>query len=99
MAWTGRNIEPRKVMWAVAEIIWGDDSGTSFRVPRLRTETHTEGTSARPERTVMQPKTMFPHFRRRKQDEDAPAKSSTRRLQRTSPTRKKQRQAAHGASY
>ena len=25
----------------------------------------------------MQPKTMFPHFRRRKQDEDAPAKSST----------------------
>jgi hypothetical protein len=73
----GRNIEPRKVMWAVAEIIWGDDSGTSFRVPRLRTETHTQGTSARPERTVMQPKTMFPHFRRRKQDEDAPAKSST----------------------
>jgi hypothetical protein len=45
--------------------------------PRLRTETHTQGTSARPERTVMQPKTMFPHFWRRKQDEDAPAKSTT----------------------
>ena len=43
--------------------------------PRLRTETHTQGTPPRPERTVMQPKTMFPHFWRRKQDEDAPAKS------------------------
>ena len=29
----GRYIEPRKVMWAVAEITWEDDSGTSFRVP------------------------------------------------------------------
>ncbi len=45
--------------------------------PRPRTETHTQGTSPRPERTVMQPKTMFPHFWRRKQDEDAPAKSTT----------------------
>ena len=45
--------------------------------PRLRTETHTQGTSPRPERTVMQPKTMFPHFWRRKQDKDAPAKSTT----------------------
>ena len=41
---------------------------------RPRTETHTQGTSPRPERTVMQPKTIFPHFWRRKQDEDAPAK-------------------------
>jgi hypothetical protein len=45
--------------------------------PRLRTETHTQGTSPRPERTVMQPKTMFPHFWRRKQDEDSPAKLTT----------------------
>lgn len=43
---------------------------------RLRAETHTQGTSPRPERTVMQPKTIFPHFWRRK-DEDAPAKSTT----------------------
>jgi len=43
--------------------------------PRLRTEIHTQGTPPRPERTVMQPKTMFPHFWRRKQHEDAPAKS------------------------
>jgi hypothetical protein len=42
---------------------------------RPRAETHTQGTSPRPERTVMQPKTIFPHFWRRKQDEDAPAKS------------------------
>lgn len=44
--------------------------------PRPRAETHTQGTSPRPERTVMQPKTSFPHFWRRKQDEDAPAKST-----------------------
>ena len=30
----GRYIEPRKVMWAVAEITWEDDNGTSFRVMR-----------------------------------------------------------------
>lgn len=44
---------------------------------RPQTETHTQGTSPRPERTVMEPKPMFPHFWRRKQDEDAPAKSTT----------------------
>jgi hypothetical protein len=44
---------------------------------RLRAETHTQGTSPRPERTAMQPKTIFPHFWRRKQDEDAPAKSTS----------------------
>jgi hypothetical protein len=43
---------------------------------RPRTETHIQGTSPRPERTVMQTKTIFPHFWRRKQDEDAPAKST-----------------------
>jgi hypothetical protein len=184
----GRYIEPRKVMWAVAEITWEDDSGTSFRVPailedtslsgacvrikrpltvglrlvikwhreqfpgiarncrrdgadfllgvrreaeiasatksashlaakaeptaenrpetkhaitasgqtllpapfhrtesapeapkptpsRPRKEINNQGTCPRPERKVMQPKTVFPHFWRRKQDEDAPAKS------------------------
>jgi len=44
--------------------------------PRPRTETQIQGPSPRPERTVMQPKTIFPHFWRRKQDEDAPAKST-----------------------
>ena len=43
--------------------------------PRPRKETHIQGTSPRPERIDMQPKTIFPHFWRRKQDEDAPAKS------------------------
>jgi hypothetical protein len=44
--------------------------------PRPRREIHNEGTSPRPERKVMQPKTIFPHFWRRKQDGDAPANSS-----------------------
>ena len=44
--------------------------------PRRQREIHNQGTSPRPERKVMQPKTIFPHFWRRKQDEDAPAKSS-----------------------
>jgi hypothetical protein len=44
---------------------------------RPRIKTHTQGTSPPPERTVMQPKTIFPHFWRRKQDEDAPPKSTT----------------------
>jgi hypothetical protein len=39
-----------------------------------RIEIHNQGTFPRPERTVMHPKTIFPHFWRRKQDEDAPAK-------------------------
>jgi hypothetical protein len=43
--------------------------------PRPQREIHNQGTSPRPERKVMQPKTIFPHFWRRKQDEDAPAKS------------------------
>jgi len=42
----------------------------------LRRETHTQGTSPRPERKVMEPKTIFPHFWRRKQDGDALAKST-----------------------
>lgn len=44
--------------------------------PRPRAETHIQGKSPRPERTVMQPKTIFPHFWRRKQDEDTRAKST-----------------------
>lgn len=45
--------------------------------PNQRTQTPKQGTSARPERKAMQPKTIFPHFWRRKQDEGAPAKSTT----------------------
>jgi hypothetical protein len=44
--------------------------------PRRQREIHNQSTSPRPERKVMQPKMVFPHFWRRKQDEDAPAKSS-----------------------
>ena len=44
-------------------------------LPHSQREIHNQGTSPRPERKVMQPKTIFPHFWRRKQDEDAPAKS------------------------
>lgn len=45
-------------------------------LPHSQREIHNQGTSPRPERKVMQPKTVFPHFWRRKQDEDAPAKST-----------------------
>jgi len=43
---------------------------------RPQKEIQNQGTSPRPERKVMQSKTIFPHFWRRKQDEDAPAKST-----------------------
>jgi hypothetical protein len=49
--------------------------------PRPRTASPIQGPSLRPERTVMQPKTIFPHFWRRKQDEDAPQNRRSRRLQ------------------
>jgi len=49
-------------------------SASPLGLPR---EIHTQGAIARPERKVMQPKTIFPHFWRRKQDEDAPAKPNT----------------------
>jgi hypothetical protein len=42
----------------------------------LQHSTHIQGTSRRPERKAMEPKTIFPHFWRRKQKEDAPAKST-----------------------
>ena len=48
----GRNIEPRKVMWAVAEIIWGDDSGTSFRVPAVLEDTSRSGACVRLKRPL-----------------------------------------------
>lgn len=42
----------------------------------LQHSTHIQGTSRRPERKAMEPKTIFPHFWRRKQEEDAPVKST-----------------------
>ena len=46
-------------------------------VPRERTPTDTQVTSRHPERKAMEPKTIFPHFWRRKQEEGAPTKSTT----------------------
>src|SRR4029077_2467436 len=48
----GRYIEPRKVMWAVAEITWGDDGGTSFRVPAILEDTSRSGACIRFKRPV-----------------------------------------------
>jgi hypothetical protein len=44
------------------------------------------GTSSRPERNVMQPKTLFPHFWRRPQDGDTLAKSNTTEAPVNKPT-------------
>jgi hypothetical protein len=41
-------------------------------IPQPRTQSQVPGSSPRPERNVMQPKTLFPHFWRRQQDGDAP---------------------------
>ena len=46
-------------------------------LPHLRQENPTEDTSPRPERKVMESKTVFPHFWRRKQDEDASTRLGT----------------------
>lgn len=46
----GRTIEPRKVMWAVAEVAWEDDSGTSFRAPATLEDTSPSGACVRVQR-------------------------------------------------
>ncbi len=43
----GRYIEPRQVMWAIAEITWEDDRGTSFRVPAILEDTSDSGACIR----------------------------------------------------
>jgi hypothetical protein len=48
----GRNIEPRNVMWAVAEITWEDDGGTSIRVPAILEDTSRSGACIRIKRPV-----------------------------------------------
>jgi hypothetical protein len=54
--------------------------------PHSQREIHNQGTSPRPERKAMQPKTIFPHFWRRKQDEDAPAKSTITEVSMNKPS-------------
>ncbi len=46
----GRYVEPRKVMWAVAEVIWQDATGTSFRVPATLEDTSASGACVRVQR-------------------------------------------------
>src|SRR5689334_16901549 len=48
----GRNIEPRKVIWTVAEITREDDSGTSFRVPAVVEDTSSSGACVRLKRPL-----------------------------------------------
>ena len=48
----GRSIEPRKMMWAVAEITWKDDSGTSIRVPAILEDTSQSGACVRMKRPL-----------------------------------------------
>ena len=43
----GRYVEPRKVMWAVAEISWQDAAGTSFRAPATLEDTSPSGACIR----------------------------------------------------
>ncbi len=52
MAWTGATLSRRKVMWAVAEITWEDDGGTSFRVPAILEDTSRSGACIRVKRPV-----------------------------------------------
>jgi len=49
-------------------------------------DSETQGSSPRPERKVMQPKTIFPHFWRRPQDGDAPAKLTSTEVAMHKPT-------------
>jgi len=43
----GRYVEPRKVMWAMAEVIWQDATGTSFRAPATLEDTSPAGACVR----------------------------------------------------
>ena len=43
----GRYVEPRKVMWAMAEVIWQDASGTSFHAPATLEDTSPSGACVR----------------------------------------------------
>lgn len=46
----GRYLEPRNVMWAVAEVIWQDAAGTSFRAPATLEDTSPSGACIRVQR-------------------------------------------------
>lgn len=46
----GRYVEPRKVIWAVAEVIWQDATGTSFRAPATLEDTSASGACLRLQR-------------------------------------------------
>lgn len=46
----GRYLEPRKLMWAVAEVIWQDAAGTSFRAPATLEDTSLSGACIRVQR-------------------------------------------------
>jgi len=43
----GRYIEPRRTMWAVAEILWQDPTGTPFRAPATIEDTSVSGACLR----------------------------------------------------
>jgi hypothetical protein len=43
----GRNIEPRTVLWAVAEVSWEDPSGTPYRAPATLEDTSASGACIR----------------------------------------------------
>src|SRR5690242_9685103 len=45
-----RSLEPRNAMWAVAEVAWEDDSGTSFPAPATLEDTSPSGASVRVQR-------------------------------------------------
>jgi hypothetical protein len=46
----GRYLEPRKPIWAVAEVIWQDAAGTSFRAPATLEDTSLSGACIRVQR-------------------------------------------------
>lgn len=43
----GRNIEPRTVLWAVAEVSWEDPTGTPYRAPATLEDTSPSGACIR----------------------------------------------------
>ena len=62
------------------------EDSVPHKVPHIQLDSETQGSSPRPERKVMQPKTIFPHFWRRPQDGDALAKPIPTEVPMNKPT-------------
>lgn len=102
----GRYIEPRKMMWAVAEITWEDDGGTSFRAPAILEDSSKSGACVRIKRppavgsriTVRWHRGQFPAIARNCRSDGREFLLGVRRQTETVPSTKPASGTRHGTN-